>query len=132
MTHVAAAPGLPVAIVGIGCRFPGGVSDPASFWRLLGDAVDAITEIPNDRIDLAHYHDPRPATPGRIMTRWGGFLDRIEDFDATFALSFGAGHRRARIPDHILRMFVVARADRDTDAGGHEHVAAAHDKDRRQ
>jgi myxalamid-type polyketide synthase MxaE and MxaD len=67
-----------VAIVGIGCRFPGGVESPDDFWRLLSGGVDAISEIPASRIDLSHFFDPRPATPGRMMTRWGGFLDHID------------------------------------------------------
>ena len=63
--------GSPVAIVGIGCRFPGGVSDAESFWRFLSEGRDAITEIPRDRIDVRHYFDPRPATPGRMMIGGG-------------------------------------------------------------
>lgn len=73
-----------VAIVGIGCRFPGGVDGPGSFWRLLRDGVDAVGEIPPDRMDIEALHDPRPATPGRIMTRRGGFLGRLDTFDAAF------------------------------------------------
>lgn len=60
----------PIAIVGIGCRYPGGVDDAASFWKLLREGRDAITEIPSDRFDLARFYDERPATPGRVMTRW--------------------------------------------------------------
>ena len=67
-----------VAIVGIGCRFPGGASAAKSFWRFLSEGRDAITEIPQDRIDLRRYFAPSPATPGRMMTRWGGFLDSID------------------------------------------------------
>jgi len=84
--------GIPVAIVGIGCRFPGGVNDAESFWRLLSEGRDAITEIPPDRIDVRNYFDPRPATPGRMMSRWGGFLDHIDEFDAEF---FGISPREA-------------------------------------
>jgi phthiocerol/phenolphthiocerol synthesis type-I polyketide synthase B len=73
-----------VAIVGIGCRFPGAVVDADSFWRLLVEGRDAIGEIPSDRFDLAHYYDERPATPGHTMSRWGGYLDRIQEFDAMF------------------------------------------------
>ncbi len=67
------APIEPIAIVGIGCRFPGGVTDPASFWQLLSDGVSAITETPKSRFDLDRFYDDRPATPGRVMTRWGGW-----------------------------------------------------------
>ena len=78
--------GIPVAIVGIGCRFPGGVTDPESFWRSFSEGRDAITEIPPDRIDVRHYFDPRAATPGRMISRWGGFLDHIDEFDAEFSV----------------------------------------------
>ncbi|MCL5996000.1 MAG: hypothetical protein M1546_08085 [Chloroflexi bacterium] len=60
----------PVAMIGIGCRFPGGVDDPASFWRLLWNGVDAITEVPASRYDVDAFYDARPATPGKVMSRW--------------------------------------------------------------
>jgi acyl transferase domain-containing protein len=103
-----------VAVVGIGCRFPGGVSDPASFWSLLSEGRDAIAEIPASRIDLGHYHDPRPATPGRIMTRWGGFLDGIEDFDAEF---FGISPREAERLDPQQRLLLETAWEALEDAG---------------
>lgn len=59
---------VPVAIVGIGCRFPGGVSDAESFWRFVSGGRDAITEIPPDRINVRRYFDLRPATPGRMTS----------------------------------------------------------------
>ena len=96
----------PVAIVGIGCRFPGGVVDPAGFWRLLIDGSDAITDIPGDRIAIDHYFDPTPATPGRMMTRWGGFLDRIQEFDAGF---FGIAPREAERLDPQQRLLARDR-----------------------
>jgi len=103
-----------VAVVGIGCRFPGGVSDPASFWSLLSEGRDAIAEIPASRIDLAHYFDPRPATPGRIMTRWGGFLDGIEGFDADF---FGISPREAERLDPQQRLLLETAWEALEDAG---------------
>lgn len=104
----------PVAIVGIGCRFPGAVVDPASFWALLSEGQDAIGEIPQDRIDLSHYFDPRPATPGRIMTRWGGFLKGIEDFDAGF---FGISPREAERMDPQQRLLLETAWEALEDAG---------------
>lgn len=73
----------PIAIVGIGCRFPG-AADPDSYWRLLVSGKDAITEIPKDRFDLDAFFDPRPATPGKVSTRYGGFLPDIDRFDAEY------------------------------------------------
>jgi myxalamid-type polyketide synthase MxaE and MxaD len=103
-----------VAIVGIGCRFPGGVVDPASFWRLLRDGADAITEIPPDRIDLEHYFNPTPATPGRIMTRWGGFLSNIKDFDTGF---FAISPREAERMDPQQRLLLETAWEALEDAG---------------
>ena len=111
---VTAQGNMPVAIVGIGCRFPGGVTDPASFWRLLVEGRDAIAEIPSDRIDLAHYFDPRPATPGRMMTAWGGFLDRIDEFDAEF---FGISPREAERLDPQQRLLLETAWEALEDAG---------------
>jgi phthiocerol/phenolphthiocerol synthesis type-I polyketide synthase B len=103
-----------VAIVGIGCRFPGGVSDADSFWRLLSAGKDAITEIPPDRIDLNHYFDAAPATPGRMMTRWGGYLDRIDEFDADF---FGISPREAERMDPQQRLLLETAWEALEDAG---------------
>jgi acyl transferase domain-containing protein len=74
----------PIAVVGLGCRFPGGVDGPDAFWRQLMDGVDAIEEIPADRWNVAAYFDPDPDVPGKMYVKWGGFLDRIDRFDADF------------------------------------------------
>ena len=64
-------------------RFPG-ASDLDAFWRLLRDGVDAIREVPTARFDVDHFYDPVPGTPGKLSSRWGGFLDDIDRFDAAF------------------------------------------------
>ncbi len=110
----AAADANAVAIVGIGCRFPGGVRDVAALWRLLAEGRDAITEIPADRIDVAHYYDPVPATPGRMMTRWGGFLEGIDQFDAGF---FGISPREAERMDPQQRLLLETAWEALEDAG---------------
>lgn len=74
----------PLAIIGMGCRFPGGANDPESLWALLHDGVDAIREVPSDRWDIDAFYDPDPETPGRMATRWGGFIDAPERFDPKF------------------------------------------------
>ena len=84
--------GIPVAIVGIGCRFPGGVSDADSFWRFLVEGRDAITEIPPDRIDVRHYFDPRPATPGRMIVRGA-----VSWTTSTSLMPNSSAFRRARL-----------------------------------
>ncbi len=80
------------AIVGIGCRFPGGVHSPEDFWRLLAEGRDAIGPVPEDRPDWGALYDPDPAATGRIYARLGGFIDDIDAFDAGF---FGISPREA-------------------------------------
>src|SRR5262245_26221917 len=74
----------PIAIVGMSCRFPGGAADPASYWRLLCDGVDAMVEVPPDRWNVDQFYDPDPAAPGKMNSRWGGFLQQIDEFDNHF------------------------------------------------
>jgi phthiocerol/phenolphthiocerol synthesis type-I polyketide synthase B len=105
---------IPVALVGIGCRFPGGVTDAASFWRLLSHGTDAISEIPRDRIDIDHYFDARPGTLGRIVTRWGGFLERVDEFDPLF---FGISPRDAERLDPQQRLVLETTWEALEDAG---------------
>ncbi|MEW6704988.1 MAG: type I polyketide synthase [Pseudomonadota bacterium] len=103
-----------VAIVGIGCRFPGGADSAKAFWQLLTEGRDAIAEIPADRIELVHYFNEQPATPGRIMTRWGGFLQGIEQFDAGF---FGISPREAERLDPQQRLALETAWEALEDAG---------------
>ena len=93
----------PIAIVGIGCRFPGGVSDGPSYWRLLRNGADAVSEISSDRFDLNAYYDPEPGKPGKIYTRQGGFLDEIGQFDPQF---FGISPREAISLDPQQRLLL--------------------------
>src|SRR5262245_23917872 len=74
----------PVAIVGAACRFPGDASTPEGFWRLLNDGIDAIGEVPGDRWDVDDYYDPDPDAPGKMYTRYGGFVRDVDRFDASF------------------------------------------------
>jgi myxalamid-type polyketide synthase MxaE and MxaD len=92
-----------VALIGLACRLPGGVHTPAAFWELLVDRIDAITEVPPDRFNIDAYYDSRPGIPGRVMTRWGGFLDRIDQFDAAF---FGISPREASLMDPQQRLLL--------------------------
>lgn len=86
----AASPGTDqqVAIVGLGCRMPGGAGDPESFWRLLRDGVDATREFPANRADAAPFYDADPDAPGKAYVLRGGFLDEVDRFEpAVFGIS---------------------------------------------
>ncbi|WAN69942.1 polyketide synthase [Moorena producens JHB] len=74
----------PIAIIGMGCRVPGGASIPEAFWDILQNGVDAITEVPPDRWPINKYYDSDPTTPGKISTRYGGFVEQLQEFDANF------------------------------------------------
>ena len=93
----------PIAIVGVGCRFPGGVTDGPSYWRLLRNRVDAVGEIPADRFDVNAYYDPEPGSRARFYTRQGGFLDEIGQFDPQF---FGISPREAISLDPQQRLLL--------------------------
>lgn len=104
----------PVAIVGIGIRFPGGANDTRSFWKILQEGVDAITEIPSDRWSIRKFYDPEPGTPGKTNARWGGFVDAIDQFDAGF---FGISPREAARMDPQQRLLLEVAWEALEDAG---------------
>jgi acyl transferase domain-containing protein/NADPH:quinone reductase-like Zn-dependent oxidoreductase/lauroyl/myristoyl acyltransferase/NADP-dependent 3-hydroxy acid dehydrogenase YdfG/acyl carrier protein len=103
----------PIAIAGIGCRFPGGVTDADSFWRLLMDGVDAITEIPADRWSIDKYYDPTPGRAGKSISKWGGFVGNPAAFDHEF---FGLSPREAASLDPQHRMLLLTAAEALQDA----------------
>lgn len=113
MAPIAGAPE-PIAIVGIGCRLPGGADGPATLWRLLLDRFDGIGRVPANRFDVDDLYDPRPATPGRVMSEYGGFLSDIEDFDADF---FHIAGREAERLDPQQRLLLETAWEALEDAG---------------
>jgi acyl transferase domain-containing protein len=92
----------PIAIVGLGCRFPG-AAGPEAYWRLLRDGTDAISKVPLDRWDVDAMYDPDPDAPGKIYARNGGFLDQVDRFDAAF---FGISPREAVSLDPQQRLLL--------------------------
>src|SRR5579884_1130259 len=92
----------PVAIVGMSCRFPG-AADLTTFWDVLCSGRDTITEVPPSRFDVEALYDPRPAMPGKMITRWGGFLEDIDRFDSAF---FSIAPREAARMDPQVRLLL--------------------------
>lgn len=90
----------PIAIIGIGCRFPG-ANNPETFWQVLRNGVDTISEVPPNRWATDAFYDPEPVTPGKMSTRYGGFLRQVDQFDPGF---FGISPREAERIDPQQRL----------------------------
>ncbi len=104
----------PIAIIGIGCRFPGEANSPETFWNLLQNGVDAITEVPEDRWNLNKFYDKNREKPGKIYTRKGGFIKNIDQFDPLF---FGISPREAAFMDPQQRLLLETAWEALEDAG---------------
>lgn len=104
----------PIAIVGMACRFPGRADSAAAFWRMLCEGVDAIGEVPADRWNADAFYDPDPAAPGKMSSRCGGFLERIDEFDNHF---FGISDHEAPRIDPQQRLLLELAWEALEDAG---------------
>lgn len=101
-----------IAIIGMGCRFPGGVNSPEEFWELLKNGTDAIVEVPPERWKNTDFYHPDRDKPGKMVTRHGGFIDAIDRFDPEF---FGISPHEAHHMDpqqrHLLEVTWEALED---------------------
>src|ERR1700736_5085930 len=103
-----------IAIIGIGCRFPGGVNNTESFWKLLAEGGEAVSDVPPDRWNVERFFDTEPGLPGKSIARRGGFLEGIDQFDPQF---FGISPREAPYVDPQHRLLLETAWEAIEDAG---------------
>ena len=103
-----------IAIIGIGCRLPGGANTPEELWRILCQGVDAIQAMPTDRWDMDAFYHPDSTRPGKFYVQEGGFLKDIDQFDARF---FGVAPREASRIDPQQRLLLEMAWEALEDAG---------------
>ncbi|MEB4211290.1 type I polyketide synthase [Mycobacterium sp. 94-17] len=104
----------PLAIVGIGCHFPGGAYTPQGYWDLLSGEIDATGTVPETRWNAMKYYDPNPSKVGKMVTRRGGFLAKIDQFDPQF---FGISPREANLIDPQQRLLLQTTWEALEDGG---------------
>jgi acyl transferase domain-containing protein len=104
----------PIAIVGMGCRFPGGAVNPAAYWELLRQGAEANSAVPADRWDNSAFYHPDPDAPGKSYVKSGGFLEQIAEFDPAF---FGISPREALGMDPQQRLLLEVSWEALEDAG---------------
>lgn len=114
----------PIAIIGIGCRLPGGATNAQTFWQMLMGGVDAIREVTQDRWDHRFYYDPEPGKPGKTYSKWAGLIDEIDTFDPGF---FGITPREAPFIDPQQRLLLEATWEALMDAGQQVDIVKGED-----
>ncbi|KAA0101254.1 SDR family NAD(P)-dependent oxidoreductase [Mycolicibacterium sp. P1-18] len=100
---MAETPVSPIAVIGMGCRLPGGIDSPAGLWAALLRGDNAVTTVPLDRWDAEEYYDPEPGVPGRSISKWGAFIDDVAGFDNDF---FNISEREAIAIDPQQRLLM--------------------------
>ncbi|NES40468.1 type I polyketide synthase [Moorena sp. SIO2C4] len=93
----------PIAIIGIGCRFPGNANTPESFWQLLANGEDGVREIPPERWNPDYFYHPDPDTPGKMYIRHASLVDQVDQFEPEF---FGISPREAHSLDPQQRFLL--------------------------
>ena len=114
MAHTEKESREPLALVGIGCRLPGNVSGPESFWDLLVNQRSGIVPVPEDRWNRERWHHQNVEIPGKMITKWGGFVHDFDKFDAQF---FGISPREALRMDPQQRWLLETAWESLEDAG---------------
>src|SRR5262245_23733063 len=104
----------PIAIVGMGCRFPGGACDPQSYWNNLKDGRDCLVDTPASRYNAASLYSRNKDKPGRLVSRRGGYIDGFDEFDPAF---FGISPREAAYMDPQQRKLLEVAWEALEDAG---------------
>jgi thioester reductase-like protein len=108
----------PIAVIGMGCRYPNGANSPDAFWRLLHEGRSGIREVPLDRWDVEKFYDPSRSRPGTMYTKHGGFLDRVDLFEPEF---FGISPLEAKSMDPQQRLLLEVSWEALEDAGQPAH-----------
>jgi acyl transferase domain-containing protein/NADPH:quinone reductase-like Zn-dependent oxidoreductase/SAM-dependent methyltransferase/acyl carrier protein len=103
-----------IAIIGVGCRFPGDVSSKDSLWKLLIEGREGVVEVPPNRWNAGRYYDAEPGVAGKSITQRGGFIDAIDQFDPQF---FGISPREAPYVDPQHRLLLETAWEAIEDAG---------------
>lgn len=111
------APGVPIAVIGMACRLPGGIDSPEQLWQALLRGDDLVTEIPPERWDADEYYDPQAGVPGRSVCKWGAFLKDAVAFDPEF---FGITEKEATAMDPQHRLLL------ETSWEAMEHAGLTH------
>src|ERR1700704_4851575 len=103
-----------IAIIGIGCRFPGGINHPDALWKLLIEGREAVSDVPPDRWNVERFYDAEPGIVGKSIARRGGFINGIDQFDPQF---FGISPREAPYVDPQHRLLLETAWEAIEDAG---------------
>ncbi|MCF6312710.1 MAG: SDR family NAD(P)-dependent oxidoreductase [Verrucomicrobiales bacterium] len=103
-----------IAIIGMGCRFPGKLNDVESYWDFLLKGGNAVVEVPSDRWNVERFYDAEPGLAGKTIAKWGGFIEGIDQFDPQF---FGISPREAPYIDPQQRLLLETAYEAIEDAG---------------
>ena len=103
-----------IAIVGVGCRFPGKIDDMESFWKLLAEGREGVIDVPADRWNADRYYDAEPGLAGKSIAKRGGFIEGLDQFDPQF---FGISPREAPYIDPQQRLLLETAWEAIEDAG---------------